>query len=204
MRPALAVATTLAALALSALPALACSCLRPQSAAEHAQRADVVFQGTAIGSRRAADGAVTVFQVGNVLKGRLGSTVEVTHRTDSAACGVTFRPGETTLILADRAPDGRVSTNLCARSMFPEREYRQALRGGGRGRGPARQCEPVRAEFAVGEAYTPRLGERALQRSGASSLRVRRPGEAYTGEYRPDRLNIDVDRMNRIRGVSCG
>ena len=204
MRPAIAVATSLAALALSAAPALACSCLRPESAAQHAQAADVVFKGAPIGSRRTPYGAVTVFRVASVLKGRVGATVEVTHGTDSAACGVLFQPGQPVLVLADRAAGGRVSTNLCSQPMFSEREYRQALGGGGRGPAPVGRCEALRAEFAVGEAYSRRLGERALQRSGARTLRVRRPGEAYTMEYRPDRLNIDLDRMNRVRGVSCG
>ena len=205
MRPALAIATTLTALALSAGSALACSCLRPESAAQHAREADVVFKGTPIGSRRTREGdAVTVFRVGDVLKGRLGSTVEVLHGTSSAACGLTFRPGQPVLVLADRAAGGRISTNLCWQPMFSERQYRQALGGGGRGPGPVGRCEPLRAEFAVGEAYTRRLGERALQRSGARTLRVRRPGEAYTMDYRPDRLNLDLDRMNRVRSVSCG
>jgi hypothetical protein len=65
-------------------------------------------------------------------------------------------------------------------------------------------CDPQRVRFAVGARYSDELGRRALARAQAASLRVTRPGEVHTMEFRADRLTVDVDRKGRVRGVRCG
>lgn len=65
-------------------------------------------------------------------------------------------------------------------------------------------CDAARAQFAVGQPFTPALGERARQASGASSIRILRPGEAVTLEFLPDRLSLELDASERIAAVRCG
>lgn len=203
----------LAALGLSAGASLACSCLRAESAASHAAMADVVFAGRAIDTRRLGPNeAATSFRVEAALKGRTGGVVQVGHGLESAACGVTFRPGERVLVLASRGPRGELRTSLCSRPQFPEAEYRRALAGGtlppprpGPDWPPsAGRCRADRAEFAVGRRYTPGLGRQAQNASGAAVLRVRLPGQPYTQDYSLQRLNLDLDRRGRVAGVVCG
>jgi hypothetical protein len=85
--------------------------------------------------------AATTFRPVEVWRGRAGRTVVVRHAVDGAACGVTFAPGRTTLVLADR--DGLsapargwrrlerrgvpLRTSLCSRPWFPLADYRRAL-----------------------------------------------------------------------------
>ncbi|PUB15468.1 I78 family peptidase inhibitor [Yoonia sediminilitoris] len=35
-------------------------------------------------------------------------------------------------------------------------------------------------------------------------VRVIRPGDLVTQDYRPQRINFEIDRTNRIAGISCG
>jgi hypothetical protein len=65
-------------------------------------------------------------------------------------------------------------------------------------------CTADRARFAVGEVYTPDLAERARQAARARLVRKMEPGGAYTMDFSPDRLNVEVDRGGVVRGVECG
>jgi hypothetical protein len=65
-------------------------------------------------------------------------------------------------------------------------------------------CQAERARFAVGARYSDELGRRALRRARAAVLRVTRPGQVYTMEFRADRLNVDLDHRPRVRAVRCG
>lgn len=38
----------------------------------------------------------------------------------------------------------------------------------------------------------------------ASAVRVIRPGQGVTMDYSPSRLNIEIDRSNRIARIHCG
>ncbi len=202
MRPILALATGLLALVLSSGAALACSCMRPQSAAAHAASADTIFVGEAIGEARRRDReVVTRFRVEQVLKGKMSPTLLVRHGLDSAACGVQFQPGARVLVLARRGEGGELETSLCSGPMFPEAEYRRALNMPGPQAG---QCDARAAQFAVGARYSQRLGARAQRAAGAGSLRVRKPDMAYTQDLRSDRLNLDLNRNGRVRRVVCG
>ena len=46
--------------------------------------------------------------------------------------------------------------------------------------------------------------EGARRASGAKSVRVVRPGEAMTMDFRPDRLTITVDEHQVISRLNCG
>ncbi|MCI4644092.1 MAG: hypothetical protein MRY64_04855 [Hyphomonadaceae bacterium] len=141
------------ALLLAALPALACSCMRAESAAAQAETADIVFIGRVIDSgpvgdprgwwKQVSDWAtgrpaprmiedITTFQVDEALKGAPGRNVPIRHvnGNHSATCGVSFPRGEAVLILAYRQHDGSgYATSLCSMPQFPVEEFRAALTG---------------------------------------------------------------------------
>ncbi len=70
--------------------------------------------------------------------------------------------------------------------------------------GPDGSCFAEDAAGAVGQRATTGVIERATLESGARTARIIRPGQAYTQEFNPDRLNIEVDAANRIVRLSCG
>ena len=65
-------------------------------------------------------------------------------------------------------------------------------------------CTVRGARFAIGEAYTPELAERARQAARARTVRTIERGGAYTTDLNPDRLNIEVDRTGIVTDLSCG
>lgn len=65
-------------------------------------------------------------------------------------------------------------------------------------------CGAQRLQDHVGDAYTEALGERLEQKSGAATVRVKRPGQAYTMEYRADRLDVSLDDAGVIQAIRCG
>lgn len=67
-----------------------------------------------------------------------------------------------------------------------------------------RECNAQPAQFAVGQAYGEALADEVRRRSGASDLRVLRPGMAATMEFNPQRVNLDLDAGNRVTRVRCG
>jgi len=70
--------------------------------------------------------------------------------------------------------------------------------------GSASACREAGASFALGERYSDRLARRARRGAEARIVRKIEPGRAYTMEFQADRLNIEVDRRDRIRSVRCG
>jgi hypothetical protein len=56
----------------------------------------------------------------------------------------------------------------------------------------------------VGQPYSEDVAVRARQASGARLARKIEPGRAYTMEFSPDRLNLEVDARGVIRRVRCG
>lgn len=66
-----------------------------------------------------------------------------------------------------------------------------------------RICNAGAVQGFVGAQISPRLQSRLRARSGASSVRVVRPGEAVTMDYRRDRLTVDVNQRGRITGMRC-
>ena len=45
---------------------------------------------------------------------------------------------------------------------------------------------------------------RVWRESGAGLIRPIAPGQAVTRDFRADRVNVHIDRDNRISAVSCG
>ena len=130
MRPAWLVAGV-AALAVFATTAWACSCAEPQSAEAQLESATIAVvasvegthheQGAGVGRR------VTSFRVLRTLKGEQRTTWKVAHILSGAACGREFQPGERLILLA-RSEDGRLVTGECDRARFPESAYARASR----------------------------------------------------------------------------
>ena len=76
---------------------------------------------------------------------------------------------------------------------------------GGPPRPPRRAvCDERGARWALGRQAGPRTVESARRDANARSVRVIRPGDFYTQDFRGDRLNIEVDRRNRIVRLRCG
>lgn len=65
-------------------------------------------------------------------------------------------------------------------------------------------CDAGRAQALVGSAASAELGADALQRTGAREIRWIQPGDMVTMDYRPDRLNIELDARNRVARFTCG
>ncbi|QTF93227.1 I78 family peptidase inhibitor, partial [Halomonas sp. BM-2019] len=66
------------------------------------------------------------------------------------------------------------------------------------------ECGAGRVQDRVGREYSESLGESIRDESGAASVRVIRPGEAVTLDYRADRLNVRLDDDDIIAEIGCG
>ncbi|MCK0753554.1 I78 family peptidase inhibitor [Chromohalobacter japonicus] len=69
---------------------------------------------------------------------------------------------------------------------------------------PEDLCGAEQVQRYVGTSYTEPLGDTLKQESGAGALRVKRPGMAYTLEYRADRLDVSVNKEDVIQTIQCG
>ncbi len=67
-----------------------------------------------------------------------------------------------------------------------------------------RGCDERGATWALGQWASPRTVDEAGRSARARTVRVIRPGDPVTRDYRRDRLTIEVDFRNRIRDLSCG
>lgn len=56
----------------------------------------------------------------------------------------------------------------------------------------------------VGQPGTSELAADAMAKSGARSVRWIRPGMAVTMDFRPDRLNIELDDSSNVVKFGCG
>ncbi len=68
----------------------------------------------------------------------------------------------------------------------------------------ADSCGAGRVQDRVGRRFADSLGESMLTESGAGALRVMKPGQAYTQEYRADRLSLRLDEDGVITTIGCG
>jgi hypothetical protein len=82
---------------------------------------------------------------------------------------------------------------LIACTMSPETEDRLGV-----------QCNADRVQPLIGREATPDLVSRARERSGARTVRVIKPGDAVTMDFRSDRLNLELDNVNTIKAARCG
>ncbi|MEH3039262.1 MAG: I78 family peptidase inhibitor [Sphingomonas paucimobilis] len=69
---------------------------------------------------------------------------------------------------------------------------------------PAGACDTTALAALVGKPFTPALETDAKARAKAQTVRAIRPGMAVTMDFRPDRLNIDIDDKNVVTGFRCG
>jgi len=65
-------------------------------------------------------------------------------------------------------------------------------------------CEAGPAQSLIGRTATSELGAEALKLSGAGALRWIPEGSIVTMEFREDRLNVHLDRQNRVVRITCG
>ncbi|MEC9481781.1 MAG: I78 family peptidase inhibitor [Halomonas sp.] len=65
-------------------------------------------------------------------------------------------------------------------------------------------CDASQVEGHIGEAYREAMQPALLAHSGAQRLRVIRPDQGYTMDYRPERLNVHVDEAGEIIQLRCG
>lgn len=78
----------------------------------------------------------------------------------------------------------------------PQAPIAQAEQGG--------RCDSSAAAFAVGQKATPELVEQARAKAGARNVRLLKPTDMVTLEYRSDRLNLNADDNAVITRVNCG
>ena len=64
-------------------------------------------------------------------------------------------------------------------------------------------CDLSRAEGFIGKPGDA-VAEDARAAAGATSVRVIRPGQAVTDDYRVDRLNLETDDAGIVVRVRCG
>ena len=65
------------------------------------------------------------------------------------------------------------------------------------------QCDHRNAQWAIGQAASSQLLEKARAAAGAQTARFLRLGEPTTLEYRFGRLNLSLDAQDIVRRVEC-
>jgi hypothetical protein len=65
-------------------------------------------------------------------------------------------------------------------------------------------CDAKKAQSLIGRSYSPRLEEKALALSGASTAAPVGLGFASTADYRTDRVDIWLDGKGDVKAFSCG
>ncbi|MEP7085047.1 MAG: I78 family peptidase inhibitor [Betaproteobacteria bacterium] len=68
----------------------------------------------------------------------------------------------------------------------------------------AMACDARKAQAAVGKTATQAVVDQVVAGSGSRNVRVLKPGDAMTMDYREDRVNIEVDATNAIKTIRCG
>ena len=69
---------------------------------------------------------------------------------------------------------------------------------------PAGQCNADAVQWAVGQEASESTMGRVWRESGAGLIRPIGPNQAVTMDFRADRVNVTLDKDNRITRVSCG
>jgi len=65
-------------------------------------------------------------------------------------------------------------------------------------------CNALPAQGLIGRAASAELAAEAQRLSGAEMVRWLQPGQVVTMEYRHGRLNIVLDKDNRVQSINCG
>ncbi|MDQ2701644.1 MAG: I78 family peptidase inhibitor [Pseudomonadota bacterium] len=66
------------------------------------------------------------------------------------------------------------------------------------------QCVAEAGSWAIGKGVDDDIVERVRVDTRSKSVRVIRPGQAVTMDYRVDRVNIKLNERDAIVGISCG
>jgi hypothetical protein len=72
------------------------------------------------------------------------------------------------------------------------------------GRLPDTPCHVQKVYGLIGEQRTPRIEERARERSRNDDIRWIAPGTMVTEDHKPTRLNFEVDASGKIIDARCG
>lgn len=65
-------------------------------------------------------------------------------------------------------------------------------------------CMPDAVQEWQGRRFTAPAEKTLLEKSGAATLRLVRPGEAITMDYQTDRLTVELDEADVILALRCG
>ena len=65
-------------------------------------------------------------------------------------------------------------------------------------------CDAAPGQGFVGQKLSDKLQSDAQKSTGSGSVRVIRPGQAVTMDFRSDRLNIEVDDKETVTRITCG
>lgn len=68
----------------------------------------------------------------------------------------------------------------------------------------AKQCDAAAGQGFVGQPYSETLQSEARAATKSDAVRVIRPGQAVTMDYRIDRLNIELDADDKVAAIRCG
>lgn len=68
----------------------------------------------------------------------------------------------------------------------------------------AMTCDAKAGQWAVGNVADEALVAKVKTDTGSERIRVIRPGMMVTMDYREDRVNLDVDKDNKVLTVRCG
>ncbi|MDT9597715.1 I78 family peptidase inhibitor [Sphingosinicella rhizophila] len=90
-----------------------------------------------------------------------------------------------------------LATSACASSVA---EGHKETAPGGNGR----KCHAQEAQPLLGRDASTALGAEAMRLSQAERLRWIPEGAAVTMDYRETRLNIQLDRQNKVVKIYCG
>lgn len=69
---------------------------------------------------------------------------------------------------------------------------------------PTGGCNAEGARWAIGQGVNDDVVNRILRDTGSRDARVLRPGQPATMDFRPDRVNVDVNDRGAITGLRCG
>jgi hypothetical protein len=70
--------------------------------------------------------------------------------------------------------------------------------------GESASCDADRARSLIGRPASSGRGAEAQRLTGGRGIRWIQPGQAVTMDYRPDRINIELDAKNRVVRIACG
>lgn len=68
----------------------------------------------------------------------------------------------------------------------------------------AKQCDATAVQAQVGHLADEATIEVARDAAHAKTVRVIRPGQAVTMDFRDDRLNLYLDEQGKVSRASCG